>query len=211
MDLPFSTAQFFAVFSRYNEALWPAPLLAYALGVAALLAAWRPGGANRIAWLILGLFWLANGILYHWGFFSAINPAAHLFGALFVLQALLLLWQGIRRDSPPLALAATPAALAGALMILYALALYPLAGWAAGHHYPAVPLFGLAPCPTTIFTLGLLLWTQRPPPWYLALIPLAWALVGGSAAVLLQVPQDYGLPAAALLALLLLRRRPSSG
>lgn len=52
------------------------------------------------------------------------------------------------------------------LLILYALIGYPAFGYFAGHHYPSVPVFGVAPCPTTIFTIG------------------------GSAAVLLSVPQD---------------------
>ena len=53
------------------------------------------------------------------------------------------------------------------------------------------PLFGVAPCPTTIFTLGLLLLSNAS--WRLFVIPLVWSAIGGSAAVLLAVPQDYGL------------------
>jgi hypothetical protein len=53
------------------------------------------------------------------------------------------------------------------------------------------PLFGVAPCPTTIFTLGMLLLSNAS--WRLFVIPLFWSAVGGSAALLLAVPQDYGL------------------
>ena len=43
------------------------------------------------------------------------------------------------------------------LLILFALILYLGLGIVFGHRYPAVPVFGVAPCPTTIFTVGILL------------------------------------------------------
>jgi hypothetical protein len=51
------------------------------------------------------------------------------------------------------------------------------------------------PCPTTILTLGLLLAVEAPPVW-VAIIPVLWAGVGGSAAVLLGVQADFVLLAA---------------
>jgi hypothetical protein len=58
----------------------------------------------------------------------------------------------------------------------------------------------------TIFTFGVLLLASPPVPWWLLAIPALWAVVGGSAAVLLAVPQDWmllvgGLAATAMLAL----------
>ena len=37
--LPFATEQFFALFASYNAAIWPAQLVAYALGIVALVFA----------------------------------------------------------------------------------------------------------------------------------------------------------------------------
>jgi hypothetical protein len=51
-------------------------------------------------------------------------------------------------------------------------------------------MFGITPCPVTIFTLGMLL-LARPMYWWLLAIPVLWSLVGGSAAFLLGVPQDW--------------------
>jgi hypothetical protein len=59
-------------------------------------------------------------------------------------------------------------------------------------------MFGVAPCPTTIFTMGLLLLTEGRTPPHLAIIPVLWALVGGSAVWLLGVPEDLALPIAGL-------------
>jgi hypothetical protein len=78
--------------------------------------------------------------------------------------------------------------------------LYPVLGAMAGHIYPASPVFGIMPCPTTIFTFGLLLWTERKVPGFLLVIPFLWALLGLSAAVTLGVHEDFGLPFAGLIA-----------
>jgi hypothetical protein len=82
--------------------------------------------------------------------------------------------------------------------VLYALLICPLLGILAGHRYPATPTFG-APCPTTIFTLGLLFFLRPPFPRAVAVIPLLWAAVGSIAAFELGVVQDFGLLAAGML------------
>ena len=81
--------------------------------------------------------------------------------------------------------------------------LYPLIGLAVGERYPTMPLFGISPCPLLVFTFGLLL-LARSAPWWLWIVPLAWAVVGGSAAVLLAVYQDWALPVAAAAVMLVL-------
>jgi hypothetical protein len=54
-----------------------------------------------------------------------------------------------------------------------------------------MPMFGITPCPLTIFTFGMLMLTNAPVPRRLLVIPVAWSLIGGSAAFLLDVPQDW--------------------
>jgi hypothetical protein len=76
-------------------------------------------------------------------------------------------------------------------LILYACVLYTLLGLWAGHRYPEMPMFGVTPCPVTIFTFGVLLLTTAPVSRWLLVIPVIWSLIGGSAAFLLQVPQDW--------------------
>jgi Family of unknown function (DUF6064) len=186
--LPFTAAQFFEVFARYNAAVWPAPLLAYALGAIAVAAGYRGDRrGNLVTAAVLALFWGWAGVAYHWLAFSAINRAAWLFGAFFVAEAILLArFAGQMRFGDR----AGANAAVGVAFIVYAALLYPLLGMAAGHGYPAMPMFGITPCPVTIFTLGLFLLASRlPRP--LLIVPVLWSLIGGTAAFLLGVPQDW--------------------
>jgi len=89
----------------------------------------------------------------------------------------------------------------GPALVAYALLLYPSIAMMSGQRYPAMPTFGL-PCPTTIFTLGLLMWT-RAAPTILLIIPLLWALIATQVAVQFAVYEDFGLTLAALAALAL--------
>ena len=65
--------------------------------------------------------------------------------------------------------------------------------------YPRTPTFGV-PCPTTLFTVGILMMST---PMYrrLLVIPLLWTFIGGSAALLLGVTTDFVLLAAGVLLL----------
>jgi len=193
--LPFTTDDFFAVFAAYNRAIWPAQVTAYVLGVLAVALALRGGTRNgrRVAG-VLALFWAWTGILYHWAFFAPINRAAYLFGAVFVLQGALLA-AAAARGSVEFRFRPDARGWLGALLIAYALVAYPLLGHLLGHGWPRSPVFGVAPCPTTIFTVGLLLWAERAPREQVV-IPVLWSLVGASAALLLGVREDLGLLAA---------------
>jgi len=194
MNLPFTVEQFFAVFREYNSAIWPLQVVAYVLGACAVgLAVLDRPQAGRAVFVILGAFWAWMGAVYHLAFFSPINPAARIFGVLFVVQGLLFLFFAARRPGIGFAYANRPIRIVGALFVLFGMAIYPLLGMAFGHRYPAVPVFGVAPCPTTIFTFGVLLWAKAAVPGFLVAIPFLWSVVGMGAAVSLGVPQDYGL------------------
>jgi hypothetical protein len=196
MRLPFDAHQFFGVFARYNTAVWPAQIALTLAAVVAVALALRPrAGSDRTIAVILGVLWLWMGGVYHLIFFRPINPVATAFGALFVLEGVLLIaiggWLGRLR----FAWTRTMLGHVGAALIAYALVIYPILAHVLGHRYPATPTFGL-PCPTTILTLGLLAWAAPPRPWGVLVIPLLWSAVGASAAVQLGVWEDLGLVAA---------------
>jgi hypothetical protein len=208
MDIPFTTEQFLEVFARYNQAVWPMQVLLYVGAFALLALAWRTSG--RWVLPLLAALWAWMGLVYHWGFFTAINPAAWVFGGLFLVQAVLLLMVGLGRAPPSFAIRNDRYGIAGAVLMTYALVVYPLLGRALGHVYPASPTFGL-PCPTTIFTLGLFLWADGRLPLRLLVIPALWSVVGFSAALSLSITEDYGLLVAGLVATLMIGWRAQRG
>lgn len=207
MTLPFSAAAFFANFAAYHEAAWPALILAYLLGGAAIYYALHPGrGVDVVIGGSLALLWLWTGIVYHGIYFAEINPAAIVFAIAFVLQGGLFAYEGLWRKRLTFSGHDDPALYIGLVLIAYAMLIYPALGWLAGHGFPAGPSFGITPCPLTIFTFGLLLMADRPLPRLVLPIPLLWAVIGGSAAFLLGVWPDGMLPVAAVVTLVTLWR-----
>lgn len=169
MRIPFTIEQFFEVFVKYNSAVWPMQIVFYFLAaiVIAVLFVKNSFFLKGIAG-ILSIFWLWMGIVYHFVFFSSINPASKIFGLLFIMQGVVL-----------------------------ALIVYPILTHLTGHSYPGMPTLGL-PCPTTIFTIGVLLIAFPSGYQFLAIIPLLWSVVGSTAAFKLGVIADFGLIAAAI-------------
>jgi hypothetical protein len=221
------------VFTHYNETVWPAQIFLLLIAVVCVVGLLhRPPSSsassrqNALIGSLLAALWAWMAIVYHFIFFSKINAAAWIFGGAFLVQAALLIRQTLlggldftldHRDRAP-----RLRALVGSALIFYSLFGYPIVGALAGDRYPATPTFGL-PCPTTIFTLGLLLFARTPKlPISVLIVPLAWAVIGTSAAIGLGVIGDFGLPFAALTIVLLLvftrpktttpstRRRPSA-
>jgi hypothetical protein len=208
MHLPFTTEAFLDIFARYNTAIWPTQIVAYLLGVLAIVAAMRRfRGSDRLIGAILVILWLWVGAVYHLVFFRQINPAAALFGVFFIVQGGLFLVSGMIRQQLVFHLRADSAGWTGGLLMLYAMVIYPILGSLFGHVYPHTPTFGVTPCPLVIFTFGLLLVTSRRLPAYLLIIPSLWALLGLSAATVLGIRQDLGLIVSAVITIIMLAVR----
>ena len=206
MRTPFTVDQFFGVFVRYHESLWPAPLVLFPAGCVLASIALLAPRQSRFVFGGLAALWAWMAIAYHFAFFTALTPAAFVFGAFLLVEALLLAWHGLRTRRLHLATSIDrPARLVGSALLAYAIVGYPAVALLAGQRYPAMPTFGL-PCPTTIFTFGLLAWCVRPVPWSVLIIPAAWALIGTSGAMSFGVAEDFGLPVAAVLALAVILR-----
>lgn len=211
MALPFTVQQFFGVFRDYNTSVWPAQWFFVALALAALAAVLRPRTWSGVAVsAVLGVLWAWIALVYHLAFFARISPAAYGFAALSAAGAAVFVWQGVIRRRLAFRWAPGPKATAGVFLIAFALVVYPVWSAYAGHPYPATPSFGL-PCPTTIFTIGLLCFAVPPTPRSPLFAPLLWCLIGAQAAFLLDVQPDLGLIAAAVVGMGLLAtagRRP---
>lgn len=193
MRLPFAPAQFFDVFRAYNTAIWPLQWLFYLGAMAAVVTALlglRHSG--RVVAATLAVFWSWLALVYHLAFFWRINPAAPWFAGVSLLAAAMFGWQGVYRDGFRFERGLDARKLAGVSLTLYALVVYPLIGVGLGHPFAEVPTLGL-PCPTTLFTFGLLLLAARPIPRMTVPMPMLWAAIGATAAFSLGVLQDYAL------------------
>ena len=197
--LLFAPRTYYRLFELYNAAVWPAQLAALAAG-AAILALLRRGRAadGRVAAALLAACWLWVAVAFHAQRYATINWAAEWFAWAFALEAALLLALGSRLD-----LRATRSGIA---LVAFALLLQPLFGPLLGRDWRALELFGLAPDPTTVATLGALACARGPVRWALAAIPLLWCAVGGATLWTMGAPDALVLPAAGALALLALAR-----
>jgi hypothetical protein len=208
MRLPFSREEFFDLFAAYNGTLWPAVVTLWVASVLAavwLLSSRRP----HDRWIsgLLAVHWAWSAVAYHLLFFTRINPAAWLFAALFLLQAGFFFWSGVVRGRLSFLSRRTAWTAIGWFFVAYAL-VYPAINAVEHGSIVTIPTFGL-PCPTTIFTAGLLLLASRRSA-ALAIVPTIWSAIGGSAALLLGVSADYALPVAgAALAVFALHKTPT--
>ena len=205
--MDFTVGQFLDMFHRYNDAIWPLQFVAYAFGlVVCALIARRSARGERFALLTLSAMWAWMGVVFMWGFQADISSSGRPFGALFLVGAALLGLAAVRTgSSTSLGLGGAPRwrLAAGWAMIAYALVVYPLVGMALGHSYPEAPLFGVAPCPTTIFTLGVFV-TCACPRLSAVVVPIVWGFIGTMAAIKLEIGQDFGMTVAAVVAIVCL-------
>jgi hypothetical protein len=189
MQLPFTKEQFFDQFAAYNVELWPALIALWVASVLAcvlLLSSRWP--LHRWISALLAAHWAWSAMAYHAGFFVRINKAAWAFAALFLLQAAVFFQAGVvrgRLSFAPWRSAWAPVAWG---LVVYSL-VYPAINAAQHLSVTRIPAFGV-PCPTTIFTAGMLM-LATPRSWRVSIVPVMWSVIGGSAALLMGVYADY--------------------
>ena len=209
--IPYTRDAYLRLFDSYNEAIWPAQLAAYALCALIVWSLFRPvRGSAYMCPALLGFSWLWIGGDFHLQRLAQLNWAAWLFGALVVLQGLLLLIGTLRRRLV-FAWRSDAAAWGGAIFIAAALVAYPLAGAAMGLNWRSIGYAGVAPAPTILLTLGLLLLVRDKTPLHLFVLPAVMSCVVGARGLVIGLPLDAALPiaAAAAVTLALIRGRVS--
>jgi hypothetical protein len=184
----------FEAFGNYNKAFWPMQVIAYVLGVLAVLwAIKRIKYSDNIILLILSYFWLWAGFVLCIIFFAPDYKAFYILGGLGIMQGFLFLFYGLRSHKllPLFTFRTDMYGIIGAIYILYALILYPFIGYLTGYPYPNHPIFG-APCPVCIFTFGLFLWARKRLPTGILVIPLIMS-ISGIFPIVLGLYADIGL------------------
>jgi hypothetical protein len=213
--LLFSARTYYRLFELYNADVWPLQLVTLAAGIAILFLIVRgPAWSGRVIATLLAAVWLFVAWAYLLVRYDPINFAARYYAIGFVLQAALLVWTGVIRDrirfdsSPLIPAKAGMQRWVGISLIIYALVLHPLIAPLSGRPWTQAEIFGLAPDPTVIATLGVLAAAVRPN-WHLLMLPLAWCAISALTLWTMESPEGPMIAAAGVLVLVahFVRRR----
>lgn len=197
--LLFAPRAYWRLFELHNAAWWPLPLLTFGTGMALLaLGTLRPRQHARWMAAILGLLWLWVAWGFFWRHYATINWAAVYVAPLFALQAALLLVAAWR--APPLARPGSARSLTGLSLVAAAVFLCPVLAPLSGRPWAGAEIFGMAPDPTVIATLGCLL--LLPGRWQQILlpIPLLWCIASGITHLALEAMEIWVVAVAAIAA-----------
>lgn len=200
--LLFAPRTYYRLVALHNAALWPLHLAVLAAGAAILwmVFAGRKAWRGRAIAALLGAAWLFVAWAWHLQRYDGINFAGRWFAAAFALQGMLILALGVAADRLRPAPRAHAAGIVGAAIFAATLALYPLMAVAFGRGTGAAELFAIAPDPTAVGTLGLLLLPARIP-WLLLPVPVLWCIVTGLTLWTMEAPDAFVAPLAAVLVL----------
>jgi len=183
--LLFAPRTYYRLFELTNADVWPLQIVTLAAGFAILVLIVRgDASGRRVAAALLAALWL----IVAWAFllqrYDPINFAARYYAVGFALQAGLLLWTGVIRDR----LRFNSARWIGIAFIIYGLVLHPLIAPLSGRPWTQAEIFGLAPDPTVIATLGVLVAAARPS-WPLLILPLLWCIISGLTLWTMESPE----------------------
>lgn len=193
--LMFSSRTYWRLIAQYNEAVWPLHLAVIAAGG---IVIWFTGTIQkrRIAMFLLAVAWAWVAWAYHLDRYADISTAAPYFAGAFALQALLLAVLGIKSRNIGAGWTARRTGLVIAGLAVFA---YPLLTPLGGRPWNQAEVFSIAPDPTVIATLGILLAARAH--WSAWLIPLAWCAVSAATLVELRVAHALLPPAIGVLAM----------
>ena len=209
--LMFAPRTYYRLFELANTELWPAHALTLAAGVAIvalLLAAPRRPRCAPLACGLLALLWAWVAWAFLWQRYASINWAARGFAVALALEGVLLLgWAAI--GAGPRAVGSAWVRRVGLGLWLLALVLHPAIAPLLGRPWLQAEWFGIAPDPTALATLGLLVQVspgiRSPAARALGVlawgVPLLWCAISGATLLAMQSPAAGLLPAAAVVAL----------
>jgi hypothetical protein len=201
--LLFSPRVYWRLFELHNASVWPLQILALLLGSVVLALVLRPRkGSDRLIAAVLAAAWIFVG----WSFlmirYAPINWAVVYVMPAFMLEALLLLF-GAVTGHVRFRAGTRPPEVVGLALFIYALFLHPFAAMLFGRPFEAAEIIGIAPDPTAIATLGILLTASSARlRWLLMPVLLAWCLVSAATLLAMDAPDAWIPFAAAGLAIL---------
>jgi hypothetical protein len=211
--LMFAPRTYWRLFELQNDAWWPAHAVFTLLVLALVVGVWRRHGPTlRIGACGFTLAWALVAFTFLWQRYMPINWAASVFAWAFGLQAVGLLALSSRADVH--AAVSTVRRRIGVGLLLWAMLAHPLLPFFFDRPWMQAEVIGLAPDPTAIATLGLLLAIDASPRallWALRALAMAWLVVSAATLATMGEAQAAVQLAAVLLAVVAIRARPAAG
>ncbi len=174
----FSQTVYYRQFEIYNLAIWPLHLVALLCSFVIIYALWKkPVWAGRCiaAILVLSWLWVAWAFLYER--FYQIHVVANWYALVFVLQAGFIAWYGLINNQFKIFVKSALRIKIGFGLLLISFILYPFFPYLSGRSWQQFEMFALAPDPTVLATLAILLIYKSPKS--LSVIPIIWVFVSG--------------------------------
>lgn len=155
--LLFSEQTYLRQFELFNQWLYPLQYLAYSYGLLFLYILTDSRILfNRSLFTLCSAFWLISAYGYLWKYYSDINWMADYFVGVFILQALLVFWAGLK-IKPSFKYSRNISFFAGILLWIMALLIQPVFEILDGHDLSQVSSFSLTPDSLSITAIGLML------------------------------------------------------
>jgi Family of unknown function (DUF6064) len=192
----FSLQTYYRLFELYNAAIWPVQIVALGSGLGSGLHPRR----RRLLAAILAGWWLWIAIAFHATRYATLSWVAVYFAWGFGVEAVLLIWAGVIRGRLVFAPRVDAIGGAGRWIFLFALLVQPLIGLLFGREWRQTGIFGVAPDPTAVATLGILLLATGRVRWELIAVPVLWCAISGAMLAAMGAPDAWITPVAALLA-----------
>lgn len=176
--LLFSPRVYYRLFESLNTEWGIVVMAALLAGVIAAVLAIRHGHrGNRVILVLLALIWGWVGYGFLWQYYQPINWAVPYVLPFFVLQSVLFVVSALRRLPLRFGWRGDFSSLVGVVLIGGALLAYPFAGMLEGRELVQAELFGSAPDPTALGTLGFVLMSRGTWRWLLLPVPLIWCVL----------------------------------
>ena len=209
--LMFSPETYYRLFELYNADVWPAQIIGLGAGFTIFVLMFRgPRWRGHAIAALLAAAWLVVAWAYFLERYTSINLAAPYFAWGFFAQAVLTAVSGVLMGRLAFNDPRSLTAKAGVALFLLALLLQPLIGPLVGRAWFSVELFGLAPDPTVLATLGVLVASDRVR-WELLVIPVLWCAITGATLWTMGSPEALLMPSAGLSTLIIAAYRSLSG
>jgi hypothetical protein len=176
--LLFSPRAYWRMFELHNSQYWPLHLVMLAAGIGMVILVLRQHRDHGF-WIALTLaaLWIFVGWSFLWNRYMPINWAMAYVAPVFGGEALLLAIAAARGGD--ILERSDVTARLGLLIAAVGLVAYPLLAPLFGRPWSQAEVFGIAPDPTAIATLGLMLSARGRWPSLLLPIPIAWLMLSG--------------------------------